>query len=295
MGNEMYLITGAGTGLGKGVAFGLAGRGKRVIAGTETGEQSEWLAREAEQKGLDLQIERLDITDVEDRERALGWEVDVLVNNAGVSLDGSLLDIPEDYLRQQFEVNVIGTILLTQGIARQMAHRGEGRIIFVSSLSGLTADPLLGPYCASKFALESMAESLAKELQGFGVQVQVINPGPYLTGFNDRGFEAYRGWDDDPDRRYFNYEDLAFPYPQLDPQGAIDEMVKVVAGETKRYRNVIPGFLAVFARHRQGKNWSRRSDSDLGKTHPLIKRSRRAEPAMEPKEVGREAFKDLDL
>lgn len=203
---DTFLITGAGTGLGKGIAFALAKAGHKVIAGVETLSEVSAVTLEAEEQKLDLQVEKLDITDSVDRERASEWDIDVLLNNSGISEGGSLVDIPEERLRNQFEVNVFGTILLTQKVARNMIQKGRGKIIFMSSVSGLMADPLSGSYGGSKFALEGFAESLSKELQEFGVQVATINPGPYLTGFNDREFETWRTWQDDPSKRIFDYE-----------------------------------------------------------------------------------------
>lgn len=189
---ETYLITGAGTGFGKGIALGLAEQGKKVIAGVETMSEVSALVKEAKEKEIEIQVEKLDVTDPADRERAWTWDVDVLLNNAGISEGGSLVDIPEERLRNQFEVNVFGPILLTQKIAKAMVKKQRGKIVFMSSVSGLMADPLSGPYGGSKFTLEAFAESLSKELQEFNVQVSTINPGSYLTGFNDREFEAWR-------------------------------------------------------------------------------------------------------
>lgn len=281
---EVFLITGAGTGFGKGIALGLAEQGKRVIAGVETLSEVSALGKEAEEMKLDLRVEKLDITDPADRERASDWEVEVLLNNAGISEGGSLIDIPEERLRNQFEINVFGTILLTQKIARGMVKKGRGRIIFMSSVSGLMADPLSGPYGGSKFALEGFAESLSKELQEFGVQVATINPGPYLTGFNDREFETWRMWQDNPTERLYDYEELAFPYEQFDPEKAVKEALKVVTGETTDYRNVIPKAMSAMVKKRQKELWDRKTDDELGERHPIVQKSMDIEPATSPVE-----------
>src|SRR5699024_12690770 len=97
---ETYLITGAGTGFGKGIAFGLAELGKKVIAGVETMSEVSALEKEADEKKLKLQIEKLDVTSPEDRERAWSWDIDVHLNNAGISEGGSLVDVPEKQLRK---------------------------------------------------------------------------------------------------------------------------------------------------------------------------------------------------
>src|SRR5215467_8147852 len=106
-----------------------------------------------------------------------------------LSWSGFPEEIPAFNIRNEFEVNVIGPLLLTQGIAKQMVKRGAGRIVWVSSREGLNVNPFTGIYSASKQAVEAIAETMAYELQEFGIEVATINPGPFLTGFNDRGFE----------------------------------------------------------------------------------------------------------
>ncbi|ALV22535.1 MULTISPECIES: SDR family oxidoreductase [Carnobacterium] len=279
---ETFLITGAGTGFGKGIALGLAEQGEKVIAGVETMSEVSALENEAKERKIDIQVEKLDVTDPADRERAWTWDVDVLLNNAGISEGGSLADIPEERLRNQFEVNVFGPILLTQKIAKAMVKKQRGKIVFMSSVSGLMADPLSGPYGGSKFTLEAFAESLSKELQEFNVQVAVINPGPYLTGFNDREFEAWRTWRDNPAERLFDYEQLAFPYEQLDPEELIKEGIKVITGETNDYRNVVPKAMSAMIKKRQKELWDKKSDENLGERHELVQKSIDIEPATTP-------------
>src|SRR6476659_10924301 len=109
--------------------------------------------------------------------QALTWDVEILVNNAGVGEGGSTLDIPAANIRRQFEVNVIGPLLLTQGIAKQMVKRGEGRIVWVSSREGLNVNPFTGISAASKHAVEAIAETMANELQEFNIEVATVNPG----------------------------------------------------------------------------------------------------------------------
>lgn len=275
---ETYLITGAGTGFGKGIAFGLAELGKKVIAGVETMSEVSALEKEADEKKLKLQIEKLDVTSPEDRERAWSWDIDVLLNNAGISEGGSLVDIPEKHLRNQFEVNVFGPMLLTQQIAKSMIKKQRGKIIFMSSVSGLMADPLSGPYGGSKFTLEAFAESLSKELQEFNVEVATINPGPFLTGFNDREFEAWKRWQDNPAERIFDYEKLAFPYEQFDPEPVIKASIKVLTGDENNYRNVIPKAMVSMIKKRQKELWDRKTDESLGERHELVQKSFDIEP-----------------
>ena len=181
---KKVLITGAGTGLGHGVAMQLAEKGFDVIAAVEIYAQVQPLKREAAARGVSLQVEKLDVTVDGDRKKALAWNVEILVNNAGVLEGGSVVDVPGSNMRHEFEVNVIGPLLLTQGIAKQMVKRGEGRIVWVSSREGINVNPFTGIYSASKHAVEAIAETMSAELQEFGIEVATINPGPFLTGFN---------------------------------------------------------------------------------------------------------------
>lgn len=165
-----------------------------------------------------------------------------------------------------------------------MIKRQKGRIIFVSSVSGLMADPISGPYCGSKFALEAFSEALSKELQEFNVEVATINPSPYLTGFNDREFEAWKDWQEKTEDTVFDYENLAFPYEQLDPEGIIEPAVKVVLGETKNYRNVIPEDMVSQVKERRAELWDKKTDEQLGERHEMIQKSYDIEPATKASE-----------
>ena len=218
---KKVLITGAGTGFGYEVAMRLAEKGFDVIAAVEIYGQVQTLKRQAAERGVTLRVEKLDVTDDGDRRKAWDWGVEILVNNAGVGEGGSTVDIPAANIRHQFEVNVTGPLLLTQGIAKQMAKRGAGRIIWVSSREGLNVNPFTGIYSASKHAVEAIAESMKDELQEFGVEVATMNPGPFLTGFNDRIFQTWESWEDDPAQRLFDYSKLAFPRAQFNPEPGV--------------------------------------------------------------------------
>src|ERR1700746_4231204 len=155
-----------------------AGEGIDVIAAVEIYAQVQTLKREAAARGVSLRVEKLDVTNEGDRHKALAWNIEILVNNAGVLEGGSVLDIPGANMRHEFEVNVIGPLLLTQGIAKQMVKRGKGRIVWVSSREGLNVNPFTGIYSASKHAVEAVAETMANELQEFKIEVATVNPGP---------------------------------------------------------------------------------------------------------------------
>jgi len=139
---KKVLITGSGTGFGHEVAMRLALKGFDVIAAVEIYAQVQTLKREAAARGATLRVEKLDVTNDGDRRKALAWNIEILVNNAGVLEGGSVLDIPGSNMRHEFEVNVIGPLLLTQGIAKQMVKRGKGRIVWVFVSRGPEHEPI---------------------------------------------------------------------------------------------------------------------------------------------------------
>lgn len=176
------LITGAGSGFGKGTAIELARRGHAVIATTETVEQADALAEEHSE----LTTMKLDVTATADVAQAAELGVDVLINNAGMGVMAPMTSVPMDKVRASFDVNVFGMVAMCQSVAPGMIERGSGRIINVSSVAGKLASPLTSPYCMTKHAVEAFTISLRGELEPFGVDVCKVNPGPYDTGFNDR-------------------------------------------------------------------------------------------------------------
>lgn len=276
--SKKILITGAGSGFGKSVAFKLAKLGYKVIATVEAVAQIQTLKDEAHQQGLNNQFEKLDITNDIDREFVSNFEIDILLNNAGISEGGAVVDIPEYRLREQFEVNVFGTILLTQKFAKQFVERKSGKIIFISSVAGLTTDPFTGAYSASKHAIEAFAEALNKELHEYNVKIATVNPGPILTGFNDRMFETWKHWyPEDQANTVFNYSQLAFPHKQYDPEQISDIIVKVVTEEQKTYRNLAPKEIEADAKKQMAEKWDRLIHTDA-KRDPLVEDAYTLEP-----------------
>jgi NAD(P)-dependent dehydrogenase (short-subunit alcohol dehydrogenase family) len=270
---KTILITGAGSGLNNGAAFELAERGYDVIACVEIYPQVRALELQAKERGVKLRIEKIDVTKEGDRRRAMSWDVDVLVNGAGIIEGGAIVDIPGENIRRQFEVNVIGPVLLTQGIAKKMIKRRGGKIVFMSSVVGILSGPFVGIYGASKHAIEAIADTMSMELQEFGVQVAVINPGPYLTGFNDAGFLAPKDWDDDPSARVFDYDNLAFPFEQFEPPLAFSSIVDVITGESSLFRNVITPDLSEGVREQSLQVWTRKTTDGLGTRAELVQKS----------------------
>jgi short-subunit dehydrogenase len=125
--NQTILITGAGSGFGLGASLELARRGNDVIATTQIVSQITGVKIAADAAGVKLRVEKLDIQDPADRKRAEDWDVDVLVNNAGIGESGPIAEIPVDLVRVNFETNVFGVLELTQGVVKGMLKKGGSR------------------------------------------------------------------------------------------------------------------------------------------------------------------------
>ena len=275
---KTVLITGAGTGFGNEIAFRLAEKGFDVIAAVEIYAQIEVLENQVKARGVSLRIEKLDVTNEGDRRKAFDWRVEILVNNAGVLEGGAVIDIPGENIRHEFEVNVVGPLLLTQGIVRQMVKRGEGRVIWVSSREGLNVNPFTGIYSASKHATEAIAQTMAVELQEFGIEVATMNPGPFLTGFNDRGFDTWKSWLDTPSERLFDYAKLAFSRPQFDPEPVYATLTALAAGELDTFRNLEPKSMIDETKQNIEKVWTQRISGKLGIRHEQVQACYDMEP-----------------
>ncbi len=239
--SRTILITGAGSGFGKGAAIALAQAGHHVIATTETAEQAAALSAEAPQ----LQVEELDITDANDIATARAWDVDVLINNAGFGQTGPMSDVPMDRLRQVFEVNVFGTVAITQAVLPRMAAKGSGRIIIMSSIAGVLAAPGFGPYAMTKHALEAMGKAMRAELAPQGIDVCLINPAPYNTGVNDRMAQSMWEWFDDssinaPATEIHKMVGQMVTTNQMDPIEVVNRLVELVEAETTTENNFVP-------------------------------------------------------
>lgn len=275
---KTVLMTGAGTGFGNEVAFRLAAKGFDVIAGVEIYPQVEILENQVKERGVQLRVEKLDVTNEGDRRKALDWNVEILINNAGMLEGGSVVDIPGDNMRHEFEVNVIAPLLLTQGIAKQMIKRGEGRIVWVSSREGVNVNPFTGIYSASKHAVEAIAQTMAVELQEFNIEVATMNPGPFLTGFNDRGFDTWKSWLDERSERLFDYSKLAFPRAQFDPEPVYATLAALAAGERDTFRNLEPQSMLEETKQNIENVWTKKIRDGLGTRHQQVQQCYDMEP-----------------
>ncbi len=266
--SKRVLITGAGSGFGRGAALELARRGHQVVAGAQIAPQATELMAEAAEHGVEMTVTVLDIGDERDRQAAFGHEIDVLVNNAGIMETGPVAEIPMDLVRRNFDTNVFATLAMCQGFAPQMVQRGSGKIVNVTSMGGLITVPFAAVYTSTKHALESLTEGLKAELAGTGVEVCTVNPGVYGTGFNDRGAETMLRWFD-PATSLTTPETLAAFMEsagldeQLDPQGLIDGLVTVVEEDGSPFRNVIPAEIVPWIQAIQANTWTAGKDDAL--------------------------------
>ena len=239
--SKTVLITGAGTGFGRDAAIEIARRGHRVIAATLTQAEADALAAQHPE----LRTVKLDVTSPDDVAQAAGWDVDVLISNAGLGQSGPLRRIPMDRLRRVFEVNVFGSVAIAQVVANTMVQRGSGRILLVSSVAGVLSGPGTGPYCMTKHALQAFGIALRAELAPAGVDVALINPGPFSTGFNDRMATDPGDWFDPATARP---EELAFmegvrqriTVGQLDPADVVTVYADLVDAPSTEPMNFIP-------------------------------------------------------
>lgn len=197
-GSLIALVTGGTDGLGRAASILLAGCGYRVFAGSRNAERRAALEKTAHDRNLPLEAIELDVTDddsvshaISEVERRAG-PVEVLVNNAGVVFAAAIEEIRIADMRRQFETNFLGVIRVTQRILPEMRRRRRGRIVNMSSIAGKTSMPIMGPYSASKFALEAITDSLRLEVLPFGIRVALIEPGiiPTSIGVNARELSA---------------------------------------------------------------------------------------------------------
>ena len=188
MDGRTVLVTGCSSGFGHGLVGALLADGWRVIATLrDAGARGQLFAPWRSGHPSRLTVLALDVADRRDRaalaEVVGDGRLDCLVNNAGYGLFGALEDLTEAQIRRQLEVNFFGAALLIRALLPAL-RRSRGRIINVSSMLGRGGLPLTSAYCASKFALEGLSESLWHELRPHGVQVAIVEPGGHRTRFS---------------------------------------------------------------------------------------------------------------
>lgn len=181
------LITGATSGIGYSLAIKLIEKGHFVYMCTHHKEEINSVLERLKVLNYDKKavVMRLDITNKKDIEKINKYDIDCLVNQAGIGVGGSLLDLSIEDVKSNFEVNFFGTLALTKEYIKSRGNK-NGKVLVTSSIAGIMPISFLGAYCSSKAALISMFSCLRKEVRdaGFNIQIKLIEPGAYKTGFN---------------------------------------------------------------------------------------------------------------
>jgi NAD(P)-dependent dehydrogenase (short-subunit alcohol dehydrogenase family) len=183
MSERVWMITGTSSGFGRAIAEAAVERGDRVVA---TARRVEALADLAEHERV--HVVALDVTDPVGREAAVGeaiercGRIDVLVNNAGRTQVGAVEETTDEELRFLFELHFFAPAALTRAVLPHMRRQGGGAIVQMSSVGGQVTAPGFGAYCATKFALEGLTETLRDEVAGFGIHTLIVEPGAFRTG-----------------------------------------------------------------------------------------------------------------
>jgi NAD(P)-dependent dehydrogenase (short-subunit alcohol dehydrogenase family) len=235
--SKIWFITGSARGFGRRFAEAALARGDKVAA---TARNTDSLADLAAAYGEAILPLPLDVTDKAAVTAAIAQahehfgRLDVIVNNAGFGLFGTVEELDEQDIRTQFDTNVFGALWVTQAALPHLRAQGSGHIIMLSSLLGVAAFPTTGGYTASKAAIEGFADSLAQEVAGFGIKVTVVEPGPFGTEFATSAAYA------EPMAAYVEVHDTVNAgfanMPSGDPSGVGPALLKIVDADNPPLR-----------------------------------------------------------
>jgi NAD(P)-dependent dehydrogenase (short-subunit alcohol dehydrogenase family) len=190
--SDVWFITGCSTGFGRELAKLVLDRGYRAVITARDPSRIQGLTAGYEGRALAL---KLDVTDKAQVAEAVKWaeaafgSIDVLVNNAGFGYVGALEESDEDEVRGMMETNFFGLARMIHNVLPGMRRRRHGNIVNISSIGGLVGFPGVGYYNATKFAVEGLSESLAKEVAPLGIRVLVVEPGPFRTDWAGRSLK----------------------------------------------------------------------------------------------------------
>ena len=188
---KVAIVTGSSSGIGLETSLLLARNGFYTYATMRNLEKSKAISNLKQKENLSLEVLQLDVNNDKSVNEAIQKiineqeRIDVLVNNAGYALVGPLEEISVKEFKEQFETNVFGVIRVTQTVLPIMRRQRNGIIVNISSIAGKIGFPLTSAYVSSKFALEGLSESMAYEIEQFGIKVILIEPGVIKTNFNN--------------------------------------------------------------------------------------------------------------
>jgi short-subunit dehydrogenase len=220
---KVVIITGASSGIGAATAHALAVAGARVVLTARDAARLDDLAFRLRGGALAIPADVAEPTAVQrlvEQTLAAYNRIDVVINNAGVGLASPVAQLQPDDLRAALDVNLFGSLYLTQAALPHMQRAGRGQIIFVSSVVGLRSLPYAGGYAATKAALDRLSEALRVELRGSGITVTLVRPGTTRTAFNTRRLGVHG------DLRRFNP-------PGIAPERVAETIVRAIRREPR--------------------------------------------------------------
>src|ERR1700722_18056786 len=190
--NRVVVVTGSSSGIGLATALAFAQAGDAVVATVRDPSRADDLRAAVAEAALEVEVVGLDVTDDDAVTRVMRdvlarhGRVDVLVNNAGAPFAATLEELPISEVRRSMEVNFFGVVRTTKAVLPAMRVAGGGRLIAVTSLGGVVGQPFNDAYCAAKFAVEGLYESLPPVAAAFSVHVSIVEPGLVDTRFDEK-------------------------------------------------------------------------------------------------------------
>ena len=234
MSNKVWIITGASRGFGRVWADAALKRGDKVAATARTLAS---IADLKEKYGANVLTLALDVTKPEQVKTAVAQayahfgRLDIVLNNAGYSLVGTIEEASADDVRALYDTNIFGALSVIQAALPLLRKQGGGHILGTSSGLGHVTMPVIGYYCSSKWAFEAIHESLAAEVKPFGIKVTIIEPGAYATEFGSQSSLKFaEGLDIYADFKTHFFETLK-NMERGDPNATPEAIFKIVDGE----------------------------------------------------------------
>jgi NAD(P)-dependent dehydrogenase (short-subunit alcohol dehydrogenase family) len=251
--SKVVLITGCSSGFGMLAAARLAAKGHRVFATMRDLRKKEALLGEVKRRGgeKNLKVLELDVTKPPTIKAAINdivaeeGVIDVLVNNAGYGVGGYFEDLSDQDIRNLFEVNFFGVLNVTREILPVMRPRRKGLIINISSMAVSAGTPTFTAYCSSKWALEGFSECLYMELQPFGVDVALIEPGSYRTKIFDENLRYAKNFNNSTSPYFRNSQKVKSIVKNMiernrrDPEEVAAVVERVIDKPFPAFRNIV--------------------------------------------------------
>lgn len=243
--SKVIFITGAARGFGKIWAEAFLKRGDKVITTGRNLEALEGLRNIYGDQVLSVQLDvndRLASFEAVKKAKEHFGRIDVLINNAGYGLFGTVEETSEEEARNQMETNFFGLLWLTQAVLPIMREQKSGHIIQVSSFLGLVTIPVLGIYNASKFAVEGLSETLASEIKDFGIHVSLVEPNGYTTDWSGQSAVQTKSMVEYGNVKQAFYEAVSTPGINGHPEATTEAMLKLVDSPNPPLRLLLGSF-----------------------------------------------------